>query len=141
VTSSAAVVPSVSNLRKAYWYSLVLLPSHLLRDHAVPGAPQQGLPAWLNALHSAALGSLPGRGRNAPHLTEDDKAWTTSVRRSGKIPVKAAPILGHDDGPLDLYGRCRRAVHLRRPLSATSRSEFVLVYHVAADATTTRIAG
>src|ERR1700722_3161692 len=23
------------------------------------------------------------RGRNAPHLTEDDKAWTTSVRRSG----------------------------------------------------------
>jgi len=32
-------------------------------------------------------------------------------------------LLGHDDGPLDLYRRCRRAVHLRRPLSATSRSE------------------
>src|SRR5262245_44867080 len=57
--------------------------------------------------------------RDAPHLAEDDEARTTPVRQSGQIPVEAAPILGRDDRPLDLYRRCRRVVHLRRPALAT----------------------
>src|SRR5262249_21952528 len=57
--------------------------------------------------------------RDAPHLTEDDDARAPSVRRSGQIPVETAPILGRDDRPLDLYRRCRRVVHLRRPAFAT----------------------
>src|SRR5215475_9880188 len=60
--------------------------------------------------------------RNAPHLAEDDEARATSLRRSGQIPVEAAPILGRDDRPLDLYRKCRCVAHLRRRAFATKWS-------------------
>src|SRR5262249_23074280 len=56
---------------------------------------------------SSAISVLGGA---TPHI---------SLKMSGQIPVEAAPILGCDDWPLDLYRRCRRVVYFGRPAFAT----------------------
>src|SRR5262249_31671438 len=73
---------------------------------------------------SSAISVLDGA---TPHI---------SLKMSGQIPVEAAPIVGCDDWPLDLYRRFPPAsfiyAGLRSPLN---HCHVVLVFHVVAEAT------